>query len=244
MKKVAALPLALVLICTAYAMSGCASRQPVVDSDAQTEEGVRVPTDEAPGGGTITGGAWDDLASRRGKLRSYEASMKMEGQDIKTAVKLDNSKPLKMRAETGQGIFLMDMGANVAYMYDPQANKAMKMPLPKPEQMEGFNPANMEKWEKDKPELISDTLDGKPVWRMDTDDSKVWLEKEYGLPVQIQAEGKTTRLTYDRINKVPDSEFELPKGAKVEDMSDIMKNIPQGAPGGMPRAVPRPDSGN
>ncbi len=63
------------------------------------------------------------------------------------------------------------------------------------------------------------------------------MDKKYGLPRQMEAEGKVVKLKYEAINAVPDSEFQLPAGTKVQDMADAMKQMPKNLPKGVP-AIP------
>jgi hypothetical protein len=80
------------------------------------------------------------------------------------------------------------------------------------------------------PSLGEGAVDGEPAWIVETlgedgKPDKLWIGQQHGLPRQMLVDGKTIKLNYSRINEVPDSEFELPKGVTVQDMGG-------GLPGG------------
>lgn len=202
--------------------------------------GATPPTTAGPAAGgdeTPSGAA---LAQRRLELKSYIMSMTHEGQTMKQYVKLDQGEPVRMKMVLpgGQGYMLIMLDKKVSYLVDTQRQIAMKSedkPGSKPEAPEvpGM-PSRKELEEVDKQTGItwkSDTVDGVACWKMENPaDSKevgaVWLDKQYGLPRQVQSGEQLMKLQYESINAVPDKEFELPSGIKIVEGLEGMQGMP------------------
>jgi outer membrane lipoprotein-sorting protein len=138
-------------------------------------------------------------------------------------------KQMKMRTETiveGQKmIYLMDMDEQIAHMYMPDQNTAMRMdfsgaqesvgesPLEQSEYLEGYNPVT----------LGSEIIDGKDClvaeYSVETMGTKMWVWKEYGLPIRTESttpEGTyLTELKNIEFTDIADSIFELPAGVQL-----------------------------
>ncbi len=217
-----ALALALVLC----AFTGCSKPKP------------NALTGTAPSGGGIaeklSGGAdLKALAEKRKSLTSYTMTMEADGKKMTHTVKMENGMPVKMKMDMGNGaLMIMDMAAKTTYMYDPKTKMAMKMPqndrseqsadsgMPKMPTAEEMNI----KTEK----LRSETIDGVDCWVVASSGpngmmSQAWIDKEWGLPRQEKMGDKLMKFKFSEINSVPDSAFELPAGAKIQDMGAMMK---------------------
>lgn len=192
----------------------------------------------APSGGGIasklSGGAdLKALAEKRKSLTSYVMTMEADGKKMTHTMKMENGMPMKMKMDMGGGsLMIMDMVAKTVYMYDSKTNTAMKMPqgeksgqsadsgmpkMPTAAEME----ARMGK-------PGSETVDGVECWVFTTKgadgvSSQSWIDKEWGLPRQAKDGDKVTKFNVSEINSVPDSAFELPAGAKIQDMGAMMK---------------------
>ncbi len=184
-----------------------------------------------------------DFAAKHAQLKSYIMTMTIDGKDMgKHYMKMENGKPVAMKADIpgGTGYMLMLMDKNVTYMVDPKAKTAMKMESPNKEAegSEGEMPgmSNMPKMsdlkDLEAPAWTTDTLDGVECWKHTTPgaagaSATVWIDKEYGLPRQMQTGKQVILHKYDKINAVPDSEFVLPKDIKVTEGMPGMPNMPK-----------------
>jgi outer membrane lipoprotein-sorting protein len=136
---------------------------------------------------------------------------------------------LKMEMTTEGVTTIMIFNGQDMYMYYPEENYAIKMTsegddtydsaLDETEAMEDYDPV-----------LVgSETVDGKDCYvfeySSDGASTKIWLWKQYGLPVKMtltDSSGTTTMLYKNySFNNIADSEFELPAGVEVMDMSDM-----------------------
>ncbi len=225
--------------------SGCGKK----DAAAPTSSGTTAPgaigtkstaSSDAPikAGGDI----WQQLGAKQKTLSSYRMTMPMQGQSMKQSIKFNDGKPQRMKMEMpGKSWMLIQLDKDVQYMFRPETGSAMKISLKGKGKEMSEKGADLDKLKAEAPKVSDDKVDGMDTWKLATKKGTMWIDKEYGLPRQAQDPGgKITKLKYEDINSVPDSEFELPAGTKVVDMADMMKNMPKGAPGGMP---PMPKAG-
>jgi outer membrane lipoprotein-sorting protein len=199
--------------------------------------------------GTAGGGANElgDLMSKQAALTSYVMVVDAAGQKQRMALKMDQGKPVAMKVESPQSWVIMRMDKKMQYIYNPQTKTAMVMPMSgSPGSAPGAPPvpavpdAAAIKALTDA-KVTSETIDGVDCLKVAKADGSeaYWVEKEHGLPVQILANGKTTKIKYEQVNSVPDSEFELPAGVKTQEMPKMpstpsmpnMPNVPK-QPGG------------
>lgn len=227
MRKYLAMIVALLIV---GLLAGCSKTKPA--GRAVTPPAVKKPAGNA--------GVFAELAQKRAGLKSYVQVMDMGGRQIKQAMKFANGQPVAMKMEMpGGGWMLVLMDEKVQYTYDPNSKTAMKMSFGgnQPEQGKAPEGLKVPKLEDMKaPNVSSDTVDGVECWKIVSpslggDNSAVWMDKEYGLVRQMQTGETITKIQYEQINAVPDSEFQLPPGTKVHDMSSMM---PKGMPHGMP----------
>lgn len=174
----------------------------------------------------------DQLRATRSTLSSYEMSMTVAGRKMIQVVKLDKGKLIRTKADGGtQGWMLTQLDKNVRYVYNPATKTAMRMTLAvTKDQMPDSSGLPPNARSAKSPKLTSAKLDGKDCWiSLSTvagaGTAKAWIDKEYGLPRKVQMGKQSVSFSYDKINSVPDSEFELPAGTKVQEMPAM----PQGA---------------
>ncbi len=203
--------------------------------------GAAVPVTDAhatPAGGVGPGA---ELASKRAALKSYAMTMVVNGKPtVKQYMKFANGKLVRMKTDLGgQGgwMYLMaDKG--LSYIYDAKTKTAMKMQAggeKAQEKMESPPGApdvpDPKELAKSSAQWGTETLDGMECWVIQAafagQESKVWLDKKYGLVRQMQAGDKLIKHQYEKINVVPDSEFELPPGTKVVDLAEGLPRMPQ-----------------
>ncbi len=190
---------------------------------------AKTPTAEAPKPAAPAGGG--DLASilgARKAVTSYVMTMTVGGKPVKQAAKLQDGKPVRMKMDTGKpgSFMLMEMDKQVNYMYDAAKKTAIKMPVkPGGSTAEaGKAPGapdtpDLSKLEAMHPKISSATLDGLECWVLEMvgdngASSQTWVDKQYGL-VRCRRPARSSKLAYDKISAVPDSEFELPPGTKI-----------------------------
>ena len=170
----------------------------------------------------------DDLASitaLRKNLTSYIMTMTVAGKPVRQATKLANGKPVRIKSEVGKpgSFMLIEIDKQENYMYDAAKKTAMKMPV-KPgapgSTAGGSADADLAKLEAQHPKVTSATLGGIDCWLIELAGEKgapsqTWIDKKYGLVRQFKSGQTSMKMAYDKINAVPDSEFELPKGTKI-----------------------------
>ena len=135
----------------------------------------------------------------------------------------------KMRMEgTFEGksmVYLVNVDEQLAYMYFPAENTAMKIGLGEAQEAAGESPTEQsESIVKYNPVTLgTETLDGKSClvieYTTETDDVKMWVWTEYGLPIKTEsttAEGTSVvELKNIESGDISDSIFELPAGVQL-----------------------------
>lgn len=138
-------------------------------------------------------------------------------------------------------ISIVDGVNNVAYMYNPDQNSAMKVPLNKTQssksvdapdkEIQGIDPAKITS-------LETVTYDG-AVCRVlsmqrpnDQAEVKLWVREDCGIPVKTETtdpSGGKMVVEYKNlvIGALPPETFVLPAGVQVTDMSQMMKQMSQ-----------------
>lgn len=178
-----------------------------------------------------------DLMKKQVGLTSYVMLMDSGVMKSKIAVKMANGKPVAMKMQTNKSDWIiMQLDKKMQYIYNPAMKSVMAMP------MTGAAPTSPTKGMPDAEALkalvgqkvTSETIDGVDTLKVsNADGSKVyWVEKEHSLPVQVKEGAQTIKFKYEQINSVPDSEFEVPAGTKIQEMPKMpgmppMPNIPK-----------------
>ena len=187
------------------------------------------PAAEAPAQEAGASGVGQKLSALLGSVKmptSYEMKTVVPTdsgtQTITQIMKASAGKTLKMKQVHEAGWTIMDMEARVIYMHNPQMGKdvVLKMPL-QAEKPQGAQPPT-DYVQSDVNVTGSESVDGVACWvytiTTANKTSKVWLGKQDGLPRQVETDQQTRKFEYSRINQIPDSEFELPPGMKVQAM--------------------------
>jgi len=122
-------------------------------------------------------------------------------------------------------VYLVDVDEQLAYMYFPAENTAMKIGLGKAQETAGESPTEQsESIVKYNPVTLgTETLDGKSClvieYTTETDDVKMWVWTQYGLPIKTEsttAEGTSiVELKNIESGDISDSMFELPAGVQL-----------------------------
>ncbi|KJS12003.1 MAG: hypothetical protein JL56_14035 [Desulfotomaculum sp. BICA1-6] len=138
----------------------------------------------------------------------------------KTWIKKDNVRS-EMESPDGTFVTIVKNSENVAYMYQPEQNTAMKIDMAQaqesaPDPTDEMDPVNMKY-------LGRETIDGKICLVYEVGEAneknKVWLWEEYGFPVRMETtvDGQKMVIEYRNIEigDIPDDKFELPAGVEV-----------------------------
>lgn len=140
----------------------------------------------------------------------------------------------KMRSEiTAEGqtvVFIIDRDAQVLYFYDPSQNVWAKGDLPALGEgavmslMSLLTSMSGTEWSKlilAGPESVaigSETIDGKACLVVEGEEGKVkvWIWKEYGLPIRMEFLGTLIEWKNIEFASIPDSMFEPPSGVQIQ----------------------------
>ncbi len=185
-------------------------------------------------------GKFSALGKKRASMTSYELTIEVEGHKHKQLVKMKEGEIVRMWTETGVDgsalIYLLDK--NEHYIYNAREKTAMKMPTGDdaevPAGLGSMDPSfDMDDFEEHPENYKTETIDGVECWRVEVPfmgdrAPKVWVDKEWGLVRQTKAGDMTTRYNYTRINKISDDEFELPAGTTIQDLGQMIKDMPKG----------------
>jgi hypothetical protein len=220
-----------------------------------------VPAKPAPGVVTVA-----DLERLRSKIRSFRVTKDLQKpppsdpqsklpspRSMVKAVKLDGGRVTKVRTEVDGRCTITDVANRAVYHYEPRSNRAWTKPLPDTF-VEGIQLTNsggpdLRQLSATAPVTRSETLDGAKCWVIeapagadDPSPRRYWVDAVTGLVRQVQIGERRGRLRYSQINAVPDSEFELPSGTRIEKDEGGMVggNPPSAGSRTAPRAMPGP----
>ncbi len=151
-----------------------------------------------------------------------------DGETETLMMKMNGSEAVAFKAVTDEGVVLISMADKAMYMYDPEKNEGMKMPMDDGEDADMPNPYDF--YSEDLKVSGSETIDGVDCWvveGMEDEEApgKAWIGKADGLMRQAEDGDDLIKFTYTRINEIPDSEFELPEGIDMQDMGAMMEGM-------------------
>jgi len=223
----ACLVLAVVLVGCTKAPGPEGGPGPTPAGPARTPQ-AEAPADESGAAPSTLG----EAVNARAELESYEMAMVLpDGKKATQLVKLEDGETARVKVITeGEEWMLVDRTEGVIYAYSPDMEAAIKLP---PEVSKGEESKtvtiDVDSFDPAVPIVGSETIDGTDCWVVDATlgeekkETKVWVGKEDGLLRQVEREGEVVKFTYDKINAVPDSEFELPEGIKIMDTDEMIK---------------------
>jgi hypothetical protein len=161
----------------------------------------------------------EEAVKPRSSLKSFH--MTGSGQTASEFVKLVEGKPMKRKMEGSAGFWMIvDLAENVVYMSPANGQTYVsKTSLPPGGKLDDINDVDL--FDGQSPVVGTDEVNGMKCVRVDVKDrdgkpGTIWISIQYGLVCKYETRGSVT-FTYDQLNAVPDSEFELPAGAKVRD---------------------------
>jgi len=224
-------------------VSGCGKKEAETSAGGPAPSATTSaqPTDEQPAPqpseAASEGGIGDKLSKLLASVKppsSYEMTIiPPAGTDagaMTSIMKMSGGKPVKAKMLHEDGWVITDLEAKVMYMHDKEMgeNVAVRMPLQTDQQADAA--AQSDFVDQDAAITGSDTVDGVECWVYSTTAGgathKVWVGKKDGLPRQTESEEGVAKFQYSRINKIKDSEFDLPEGVEVTEMPQ-MGDMPQ-----------------
>lgn len=229
MKKIISLVLVVVMVLGCISLIACgggggggATTPPGGGTTPPGEEETTPPGEEetTPPEETLV-----DILGRLEGLEAVKYDMVITAPGMPTMTTKVWMEGNKMRAEmTEEGepvIMLIDYDEGVAYMYMPEQNIAMQVPLSQAPESAIEEAQSITDY--DYTVIGTDTRDGKVCTVVEYSYSgvstKVWVWKEHGFPIRVEATkaGDTTIIEYKNIDfgDIPDSMFELPEGVEI-----------------------------
>jgi outer membrane lipoprotein-sorting protein len=198
-----------------------------------THTATATATQTQPPTTTAGGSSLADILGQGAAITSiyYEMVTTVTGQGTVTSkvwMKEYKKFRMEMTAEGESYIMIINQDAGEMYMYYPSQNMAMKMTF------EGTDTEGMvedpESLLQYNPDVTgTDTIDGKPCIVISYSEPgfgtfKEWIWTEYGFPLKIEtttSEGTST-VEFKNISfsSISDSEFELPDGVQIMDLSE------------------------
>ena len=132
---------------------------------------------------------------------------------------------------------------DTTYMYNPEENIAMKFSgknLPtgmegKPENPSDYQDSMVKDSLKSIETVVYEGVKCRVITYVDKEDgatAKMWLREDYGLPMKqevVSKKGEKMTMEYKNMKIGAQSAdlFKLPAGVKIQDMNEMMKNMPK-----------------
>jgi len=211
---------------------------------------------------------YSELLSKRAKVTSYQGTVNASTRQkpMTMLVLMKNGKMSKMKSDMPSGFILLDIDKNSMYIGDTTKHTAMLMTtdkmgsskLPDMDFTSMLSAGLTEKTVSTKTEMVN----GVKCWVFKPEEGSkslvecLYIDDQYGLihkatgmantPPDPSGKGNSemkkedVTFSYDRINKVKESEFALPADMKVMNMEDAMKGMMKGMSKNPPSSVPPP----
>ena len=214
------------LVLVVFMVLGCISFVACGDGDGTLPPSGEEEEEEEEENGTPSNGeSLEDILGLGAGIDSVKYDMIMNAPGMPEVTMEMWIKENKMRAEmTELGetiVMLMDYDEGVAYMYMPDENMAMAIPLSQAPESALEEAQSIPDY--DYTIIRTETLDGKEClvveYTVEQATAKAWIWKEHGFPIKIEvttAEGKIiTEFKNIDFSDIPDSMFELPAGVDI-----------------------------
>ncbi len=233
MKKIISLLLIVVMVLACISLVACGGGEGdgtlPPSGEEEEENGTAPPSgEEEENGAPSNGESLEDILGLGAGIESVKYDIVITAPGMETITTKMWVKQDKMRTEVSQQgedvVMLVDYDEGVAYMYMPDENKAMKIPLT--QAPESVVEATQAIADYDYTVIGTETMDGKVClvveYSYDGVSAKAWIWKEHGFPIRIEtttAEG-TTVAEFKNIDfsDIPDSMFELPAGVEIMEL--------------------------
>ena len=207
--------------------SGCLLRRgpetPATEATAPPEALETTPSTPATPQSPATLG---EAAAGFSRPSSFEMTVSDDDEPQSLLMKMDGKKVIAYKIMHPDGSLLVDVAQGVSYTYDAEANEAYKMRLEDDDEVP--NPYEMEdpSLKISGSELVGDV----DCWVVEGEEEggarvKMWIGKTDGL-LRRETDGEEViNYKYARIGEIPDSEFAVPEGARIVDLTD-MEEVP------------------
>lgn len=212
------MPLVLVVFAVAVLVGGCPKGTDTVEDVLMVDPpdtGAPDPADAPPADEPST------LAEAMASVTSptsYELTISMQGHEVKQLVLLEDGKPVKLVVDHQHeqaGVVYADLVAKKMTTVDPTDGSTFEIPWSEDDTIADML-IGPDMLEQEVDILAVEDVDGVSCWVVETtakgdeDTARVWIDREFGLVRQLEAEGERLSFKYSRINEVPASEFEPP----------------------------------
>lgn len=225
------LPLALllvfVLLLPLYGCGGGGEGQEEEPAANQTDSNGEVSLEELFAKGQGINGYSFDYAMTEGTT-----GMNMEG---KMALKGSKMR-MEMNSPEGQMIQIVDQEAKKAWTYMPEQQMAIEVDMDQVEVPESPSDYAKNVETADAKYLGKEEVNGIDCHKYSVENKEdegsviYWVHSEYGLPVRVEVtvEDSVTTINYKNfvVGEIEDSQFQLPDGVEVQNISDMMQNLP------------------
>ncbi|MFZ5651419.1 MAG: LolA family protein [Bacillota bacterium] len=196
-----------------------------------------------------------DLFAKGKKIEGmyYDFTLAAKDGNVSGKVWMAGSKvKTEMMAEGRKMITILD--GDAAYTYVPEENMAMKIP---PDKAKIFgNPMDYSREAGSRPDKVkvleTVTYDGAKCKVVQVagpegkEQEKMWIREDCGIPVRVESTGPggekaVMEIKNLKVGAQPPETFKLPAGVQVQDLGEMMKQIPQMPQGAqMPQGVQMP----
>lgn len=203
-------------------VAGCSRKQETgASSGGQTPAELRAAAQSAS--------MISELTRKQQSVQSYIKITGAGEEKMIQAVKYQYGQPLRIKTTTGADFVLVEYDKSVIYSYDSKAKAASVVPVAS-SGTEGIGsstkmpvtPDASASSELQSAKVKSGKLGAMDCWVVEQTGGNgklLWFDKQYGLLRQTKMGDEVGKITYEKINAVPDSEFELPPGTKTQGMS-------------------------
>jgi len=216
------IPILVVGVIVLIGVSWWGSREPVDEEVSSPEENL---AEEGIPASSLT-----EILATAKDLPSYAFDMVADYLGEETISRLwvkDGSTKMETTSEAGTTVYLMQAETQSAYLYFPEKKTGMQLEWDDTAQTTSggmFGDEYIAEIQANQPIIVGEEmLDGKNClvtqWTAEGMEEKVWIWKEYGLPIRTEitmgGETNVTEFRNIQIGNVADSEFELPDDIQI-----------------------------
>lgn len=235
LKKIRVILLLVVFALACLAVAGCGG-----DKDSQSTSGQNTAppakeesiADLFAKGKKIEGMSFDYVVTA--KDSTMNGKMWLQGDKVKSETTVQNQTVVMI--VDGQTLYTYQQGENMAVKFslnnNPEQNQKVNSPYDYTDNVDTTAVTTLET-------TVYDGASCKVLLvkeKATNTEFKMWVREDYGIPVKIEStnpDGSKEVVEYKniKVGPQPADMFKLPQGVQVQDMSEMMKNMPQGAGG-------------
>lgn len=165
-------------------------------------------------------------------MTEEKTGLNMEG---KMAIKGSKMR-MEMNSPEGQMIQIVDQEVKKAWTYMPEQQMAIEVDMNQVDVPESPSDYAENVEAADAKYLGKEKVNGIDCYKYSVENKEdegsviYWVHSEYGLPVRVEitAEDSVTTINYKNfvVGDIEDSQFQLPDGVEVQNISNMMQNLP------------------